>query len=93
MFKNGTLDIKMEEEEHSFESMRQMARWLREAKEAHTAWEASFEGLVPEHDWEVWYAQFIEMKVAHLAGDDIGLTLNITPMPIAKLTAVIGPLE
>lgn len=81
----------------AIDSIRATARLLREAKEAHTEWEAKFEGHVPAHDWEVWYAQYIELKIANAAAGEVAQQFGITspvvkPLDMAKLHTLVGPL-
>lgn len=65
--------------------LRMVVESLHDAKEAHTAWEAKFEGNVPPHDWAVWYAQRIFVHAAEKVG------IEVTPIPIAKLMTLLGP--
>lgn len=39
---------------------------LTEAKTAHTQWEASFKGHVPEHRWEDWYARYMWLRTIQI---------------------------
>lgn len=67
-------------------SITSIAQGLRRAKEAHTAWEAKFEGAVPAHDWEVWYAQFMFVEGLREAG------YEVEPLSMPKLHTAVGPL-
>jgi hypothetical protein len=71
--------------ENYVNAVREIAKELRRAKEAHTAWEAKFEGTVPAHDWEVWYAQWIVQD--QYAGEG-----KPAALPMAQLHTLVGPL-
>ena len=64
--------------------IKQMARALRDVKEAHTMWEQAFEGPVPEHDWENWYAQQFFVQGLREAG------FEVKPLPTAELQKRLG---
>jgi len=70
-----------------------IAKMLREAKEAHTRWERSFEGMIPDHDWELWYAQYITLKSANRAADIERMEIEVVGIPsheLQKLAAEAG---
>lgn len=78
-------NLQMSLEELFVRDVKYTAKLLRRAKEAHTVWERQFEGNVPKHDWEVWYAQWMLLE-------DGGRAAGLEPLSITKLQTLVGPL-
>lgn len=78
---------RFETDPEAIAAIRHGAQRLRDAKKAHTEWEARFEGPVPAHDWEVWYAQYMLAQAVRQGGNPT------VPCSITKLMTLVGPLE
>lgn len=78
---------RFETDPEAIRAIQHAAKMLRAAKEAHSAWERSFEGLIPKHDWETWYAQWMLAQTVRKGGNPV------VPCSITKLGALVGPLD
>jgi hypothetical protein len=78
---------RFEADPEAIAAIRHAARMLRAAKQAHTEWEARFEGPVPAHDWETWYAQWMLAQTVRGTGHPV------VPCSIGKLGALVGSLD